>query len=578
MLMKKFYLRILTLAVVTLTVTPCLGRNTSTASRSKAHPHSGMYSKMRMKGGLAEQAPIAEGMALRTPSGIKSPRAIVSTGDMITEAPSGEVHASQVRASMSFDVQFGSAFLDKVETMVGEFVVSDDGYIYIKNPFAFNKTDTYMKARLNGNEAVLTLPQLIDRDDIYMSGEEQDLFVARVKYEIDDEGNGWYNFDEQTQEIKFDYKDGILSQRDEPDIMYGLVTENGEWLGFGDYSLVMQPLTETITEIPETAETKIYTLSHTFGSQLINVGFDGDDVYIMGFNSDMPEACIVGKKEGNMVTFPAAQYLGSYNLSVDYITDEYLTYHVYFMPANIQKEWNDIYGEYIEVYNVIDKLVLKIDPETGVMSTDDIILTNASKTRTYYFNAFEETRLIPYPGRKPAVPATPIVTEFMEIKDWYNDGDIYGGISFMMFTKDVDGNYIDPEDLYYNIIINDELFTYTPDEFIYINEVMTDVPYNFTDDYDIQINGISHNLYFTNPEYTKIGVQAKCVVDGVANISGVAYYGSSKVSELDMENELETVVYTDLLGNRVTSPSTGLYIKTMIYSDGSRKSVKTFIR
>lgn len=286
----------------------------------------------------------------------------------------------------------------------------------------------------------------------------------------------------------------------------------------------------------------------------------------------------VGKKDGNRVTFNAGQYLGVYNLVIDTETGETQAYHSYFMPAIIKEEWNDIYGEYIEVYEVTDELVFTIDPATGIMTADKVMLTNASKTMTYYIEAFEDARLIPYTGKKPAVPVTPIVTEQMEIKDWFGDGDVYGAISFVIFPQDVNGNLIDLNDVYYNIIINDRLFTFTPEEFKYVKESMTDVPYYYSDDYDIQLNGKFHNIYFTNPEYTKIGVQAKYVVDGVENVSGVAYYGSTGIREANVEEELEAVVYTDLLGNRVTSPTAGLYIKTMIYSDGSRKSVKTFVK
>ncbi len=577
--MSKNYTRILTIAVAMMAITPCFGRNATVASRTDALSHSALSFKMRATNGAAQQAPIAGGMAMKAPGTHKSTKVISVTGDMITEAPAGEVHASQVRSSMSFDVQFNTAFVDKVDAMVGEFVVADDGYIYIKNPFAFDQTNTYMKARLEGDEAVLTLPQLIDRDDIYGTGQEQDLFVARVKYELDEEGQGWYNFDEQTQEIRFEYKNGVLSQIDEKDIMYGLVTEDGEWLGFGDYNLVMKPVGATVTKIPEAnVEKKVYTLSHTLGAELIEVAFDGDDVYVTGLNPDMPQACIVGKKDGDKVTFPAVQYLGTYNLRVDQYEEIYHQYHVYFMPAVITSQWNDDYKEYMDVYDVTDEIVFNIDSQTGVMSTNDVMLANASKIMTYYIKAFEEPRLLPYPGIRPAVPATPIVTEFLEVKDWYGDGDYYGAISFIMMAKDADGNYIDTDKLYYNIFVNDELFTFTPDEFINLTEDMTDVPFNFKDDYDIQISDIFHNVYFTNTEYTKIGVRAKYVVDGVENVSPIAYAKGVGISEPDMEEEPEAVVYTDLLGNRVKSPSTGLYIKTMTYSDGSRKSVKTFIK
>lgn len=576
--MIKIYSQVLTAGLVVLTAAPCLGHDTYATTISGSHPHFSMAARKS-----ADSAPDAhklspERRTMRVSSADSPRRTIAGAGEMITEAPAGEVHASQVRSSWSFDVEFGQAYTDYVESMVGEFVVGDDGYIYIKNPFAFLKTDTYMKARLEGERATLTLPQHIYRDDIYGDGTEHDLYVARVKF-VDDKDRGWYYMDEASQEITFDYKDGVLMQQDEQGVMYGVVTEDGDWLGFGDWNLVMKPSEDHIVTIPDGIEAKQYTLSHSLGSRLINVGFDGDKVYVSGLNPDSPQACMVGNKEGDMVTFPAAQYLGEYHYVIDPYTQEYLAYHTYFMPAKIVEEWNDVMEDYMEVYSVIENATFRIDSKTGVMSTDDVLLLNASKTITYYMDAFEDVRLLPYAGKKPAVPATPQVIEQMEIKDWFDDGDVYGAISFLLFNVDVDGNYINPDDLYYNIIVNDEVFTFTPEEYDDIEDDMTDIPYNFmTENNSIIVNGLIHNIYFFNPEYTKIGVRAKYTVDGVTNYSGTAYYGESGVKETDMEKEAVTVVYTDLLGNRVANPSAGLYIRTSTYADGSHKSVKTIIK
>lgn len=574
--MKRTCFSILTMAAMMLSAMPCLGRDVLKGHRTDSHPRAGLYAKTRVSDGVvARQAGLSNGIALKTADKKGSPIMRAEADELITQAPPGEIHVSQIRSSTSYFVEFGAAYLEDVEAMVGEFVVGDDGYIYIKDPFAYDATGTYMKARLNGNEAVLELPQLIDRDDVYEMGTEEDLFVARLKY---DAAEDWYVMDEESQEIVFDYQDGVLSQREETDIMYGLVTADGEWLGYGDWNLVMQPVNETLAKMPNGIGAKEYTFSHSYGSSLVNVAFDGSDVYVSGINKDMPEACIVGKVAGNTVTFPAAQYLGISHHLIDMYTDEYQDYHAFFMPAVVEQEWNELYEDYIEVYYVIDELVFKFDSATGVMTADDVLLINASKTKTYYIEAFEGPCFRPYPGKKPAVPAKPVVTEYLPIDDHYNDGDIYGGITFVLFGMDVDGNYIDVHDLYYNIVVNDEIFTFTPDEFINLTEEMTDVPYDFADDFDFQVNDIYHNVYFTNPEYVKIGVQAKYVVDGVANVSEVAYYETSGVSEVDTEKEIVDIAYTDLLGKRVSHPSAGLYIKTLTYSDGSVKNIKVFVK
>jgi len=573
--MKKFYFSILMTAAVVLSSVPCEGRDLSGGLLSGVYPKAGIRAKARVSESAAfGQAGLKEGIPLKTDVRKKAPARSAAAGELITQAPAGEVHSSLVRSSSSFFVEFGAANMDEVDAMVGEFVVGDDGYIYVKNPFAYDVTGTYMKLRVDGDVAVAEFPQLIDRDDVYGMGTEEDLYVERLKFDATEQ---WYVPDEENRQIVFDYKDGVLSQRYEEDVMYGLVTSDGDWLGYGDWNLVMRPLDEAAVVLPEGVEAKEYTLVHANGASLVKVAFDGNDVYLQGLNATTPDACVKGTLKDNSVLFDAGQYLGTYALET--APEKYLDYHVFFMPAVIGQVWDEWMEEYVEVYEATNEIVFDFNPETGVLSSDDVIMTNASQTQTYYVEAFEQPCLKPYAGKKPAVPAAPIVTEFLPIEDHFGDGDIYGGISFVLLGKDVDGNYIDVHDLCYNVIVNDELFTFTPDEFINLTEDMVDVPYDFNDDFDFQVNGIYHNVYFTNPDYVKIGVRAKYVVDGVANVSDVAYYGVNTGAEkVDAQKEVVSVTYTDMLGRKVNRPSAGLYIKTQTYSDGTARNDKVVVR
>lgn len=518
----------------------------------------------------AGTAPRTGGIPLRAPQKTTA-RAQADGGKPITQAPEGTLHENLVRSSTSFDVAYGQAFTDDVECMVGEFVDATDGYLYVKNPFAFNKTESYMKLKKEGGTALLEGPQLIYRDDIDGSGDLTDLYVMRLKLttiEVDGEKKEWYMPDNGT--IVFDYTDGVLTQRPEAGVIYGLTTVDGEWLGYGDWDLKLAPLEEEIVTMPDGLDAKKYSFTHFMGGSLVDVAFDGDVMYIAGFNPEAPEYCIKGKIEGNKVILPGDQYMGVVHQQADY--DLVFDYHTYFMPAKVVQEWVEDFGEYIDVYALEDNLVFDYNAKTGAMQSENVALLNAGKMKTYYVTAYHFPKLAPYAGKKPAVPAKPMVTEFLEIKDWYNDGDVYGAISFVLLPYDIDGNYIDYNDLYYNMVINDEVFTFTPEEFINLAEPMTDVPYYFTDDYDIQIGDeIYRNIWFTNPEYAKIGVQAKYTVDGVTNVSEVAYYGDVPVGveNVPVEAEVVSTVYTDLTGCRVSNPERGIYIKTVQYSDGT---------
>lgn len=518
----------------------------------------------------AGMAPRTGGIALRAPQKSNA-KAAASDEEPITKAPDGTLHENLVRSSTSFDVAYGQAFTDDVECMVGEFVDATDGYLYVKNPFAFNKTETYMKLKKEGETAVLEGPQLIFRDDIDGSGEMTDLYVMRLKLttiEVEGAKKEWYMPDSGT--IVFDYKDGVLTQRPETGVIYGLTTVDGDWVGFGDWDLKLAPVEEDIFTMPNGLDVKKYSFTHFLGGNLVDVAIDNDMIYIAGFNPDAPQYSIKGKIEGNKVILPGGQYMGVVHQQAD--VDLVYDYHTYFMPAKVVQEWVEDYGEYVDVYELEDNLELNYNTTTGVMQSDKVALLNAGKMQTYYVSAYHYPKLAPYAGKKPGVPAKPMVTEQIEIKDWYGDGDVYGAISFVLLPYDVDGNYIDYNDLYYNMVINDEVFTFTPEEFVKLSEPMTDVPYYFTDYYDIQIGDeIYHNVWFTNPEYVKIGVHAKYTVDGVTNVSEVAYFGDPVVGvdKAHVEAEVVSTVYTDLAGCRVSNPERGIYIKTVKYSDGT---------
>lgn len=508
------------------------------------------------------------GIALRQIPAQKA--AETETEEELITAPQGTVHSNLVRSSLSFDVEFNQAYVDEVYSMVGEYVEGKDGYLYVKNPFAYNPTDTYMKLKIEGQTAVLEGPQLIYRDDVTGTGQLEDLYVMRVKYSTEEE---WYLPDEGA--IVFDYRDGVLSQRYEEDVMYGLTTSDGSWLGYGDWNLTLKPLENNVIEMPANAEETDYTFSYFMGAQLVKGAVADNYVFIKGINPDMPEACIRGSLQDGKVVFPARQYLGVYEQPLDAATVLY--YHTFFMPAIIVQEWVEELGEYVDLYQVEDgDIVFDYDAATGAMQTDGICLLNASDTQAYYVSAYHQPKFKPYSGKKPAMPATPVVTEQIPIKDHFGDGDVYGGIAFICMPFDTEGNYLDLHDLYYNVVINDELFTFTPEEFVNLSEPMTDVPYFFTDEYDFQISDIYRVVYFTNPEYEKIGVQAKYTVDGVTNVTPVAYFGDPVDGVESVEDGVEKVteVYTDLTGRRVSHPDKGIYIKTVTYTDGRVESSK----
>ncbi len=75
--------------------------------------------------------------------------------------------------------------------------------------------------------------------------------------------------------------------------------------------------TPEVVVAPENLTVEDYTLTYTdyYGkpsSGVVKIGFDGNDVYVQGFNSYLPEAWIKGVLADGVVTFAGDQYYGSY--------------------------------------------------------------------------------------------------------------------------------------------------------------------------------------------------------------------------------------------------------------------------
>ncbi len=83
----------------------------------------------------------------------------------------------------------------------------------------------------------------------------------------------------------------------------------------------VEPEEPELVELPEGATVVEYTMEYSeendeeelvSNAKTINVAVVGDQVYFQGMSAFLPEAWVVGTKEGNTITFAANQYMGEY--------------------------------------------------------------------------------------------------------------------------------------------------------------------------------------------------------------------------------------------------------------------------
>lgn len=158
-----------------------------------------------------------------------------------------------------------------------------------------------------------------------------------------------------------------------------------------------------VVEIPEGAEPQNYLVSATrlyssSGSvaqtdysgegQII---FNDEEVYISGLSYYMPEAWVKGEMDGETITIPAGQYLGNYGGSYDMWLGSYT---------------ND---------GVLGDIVLTYDEETGVVSTEDYIVTSGDPSAISWYSILVELVMTPGEVEKPEVVVAP---EELEVEDY----------------------------------------------------------------------------------------------------------------------------------------------------------------
>ena len=155
-------------------------------------------------------------------------------------------------------------------------------------------------------------------------------------------------------------------------------------------------------------------------------------------------------------------------------------------------------------------------------------------------------------------------------------------LAFVQPTLDVNGQYIDPANLFWRLYYDDQLFTFEPWEYMNIPDNMTEIPYGYDDNWDFSFyDDIGEQLVaIYNTGYTNIGIESVYRLHGVEKVSERAYYGT--VTGVDeIENSLLTVeatTYYDLTGREISSPADGVYIRKDRMSDGSIRVRKIRVR
>lgn len=551
--------------IVLLTLTSVVGANLYAGS---ILPTSGVLKSEAEVEALASSR-VVEG---QLPSVSQKPLAKVGSftpDDIIYERPAG-IESRYVRSGRAYTQSFLGYGTTTVSDMLGHMVEGEDGFVYMFEPMTQIATKSWIKGEVEGDKLTFKLPQAL-----YSAENENGVMevytLQMAHYEsssAEEEGIYYVNRSGQTQDLTFHKIDGVWvmdeeTYNDRP-VIAGMFNENDEWVVYSDWDMSFEPFTLTSLTPPASLTTEEWTMTYGgIDGRMVNIGFDGNDIWLLGLAGD---AWVKGTVEGNVIKFPSEQFLGVNS-------QERL---LYFYAANEEKRIDEYYGFEYTALVPVDYATFDYDKEQNIMRCQNSIVINTGTTSLNFYNALYSLPVIRIPSDNPSlVPANPIIELYNEFNPDWGMGSLY----FLISKLNADNEFIDTNNLYYRVYVDDDLFYFEPDEYADVEEPMCDVPFYFTNGSSISYYGAnSHffNFYFEGAD--RIGIQVIYKDGNDEYLSDIVYTDGETVNVEGIESENSVPVrteYYDLYGRRINQPEKGVYIRSVILSNGKRISTKT---
>lgn len=500
----------------------------------------------------------------------------VSASDIISEKPAGDSKMMVKGASYYTNSIFGtlSGSSDAIPCPVVE---DGTGAFYIYNPYTGLASSSYLKGQITGDQLTFNLPQAVYTDS---DGVNDYVYVAQMCYydSIDEESGIYKAYDGETT-LKFTRQgekwvmEAPEEINDHPVVMGLVAADDGTWCIYSDWAMTLSPLNEKVVSVPTTItpEKFAFTFTGEDGSRItgkfVNVGYDGDDVYVQGISEAFPEAWIKGTIDGATASFASGQYLGA---------DEMTNKFGYLIGAKANRVHNEEYDFWYTEYEPTDNLTFSYDVSSRSLASSQSILITGSPTATSGNELFDMPIICLQGEVTDFTPATPIFGLYSEYNDAYGSGSLY----FDFPTVNREGQLLNPDNLYYRIIVDDEPLTFYADEYG-LAEDTEEIPFNFSNMKTLGFFGTGNTTHFFQFPFTgfeSMAVQTLYKDGDSEYLSDILQIVGETTGIGVIEAETAATEWYDLAGMRVKNPTQGIYVKRMTMTDGTVKTVKTVVR
>lgn len=495
----------------------------------------------------------------RTPAA-KAPE----TGAPISETPDGVLFDNMYVTSNDYGLGFGSIYARNVDGGVGAVVEGSDGNIWIKAPiseaYVWMLGTPWMKAeKAGGDTIVMHTPQLyaIDAGDPYYA----------YRMTTSEDGTTFVK-DTESTDIRFTWRNDTLTQVD--DCLVGLGDADGNWFYMGDYNLQYTVNPDHVAQLPEglyettmkfiyndkvsdPSSTKTKTVSCFFNADEANSN-KTFEAYFGNFEKNLPDGyakALMNTTDGT-ITFQNGQYLG---IDVEYNS------HIYLRTADARID-NASDGSEFFNFDPTNELTFIGNNENDTLKAEypASLVVNCGRNVFYTVNEYVAPRLVEQ-VENPATPSDPLFTDgdLLTNSNWVR-------INFSIPLTATDGSELNEQKVFYNIYLDDAVYTLTPTLYGGLTADMTDIPYGFSDtkNYDIIVSGDKHQVYIFAPQnYSKIGVQTIYRGGNEEHKSNIVYVtmpNTSGIETINGSGQNEVKDMFDVSGRRISTPVKGINI------------------
>lgn len=493
---------------------------------------------------------------------------------LIMKTPEGEVKEYAREAYYWVCTATGYMYFDYKGNTPAEMVEGEDGSVYIKNPYTDFVSNSYLKGTRDGNKIKVTLPQAIYREPNMTNPGTYNTYYACIMME-EYAGSDYYNLidrkeltytidgDKITLDLDYEPRTDPWGGYEYPYYILGMVTDEGIWMSEGEAAQTWTPFSGNKVEVPADVTFDDWAMTHKDGGMFVQVGFDGNDIYMKGLLPELQNSAFKGTIDGDKIVFESGQFLGIYN------SDSY----AYMVGISYDADNNA---------KMAQELTFTYDKENKIIKGDEntAVAYNRSKENLSVIKLWRSPEFKVQPAD---IDQTPLAPSFIEWQA-FSDEAGQGFFRFNLPINNKDGYILNERNMYYNVYFDGALETFYTDEYTRLEEDLTDVPYTFKDGWNFYALGTVHVLYYYSRGVTTVGVV-------LCNKAGDTVY-SSPMTILNMETgeitsgisnvadgfEVESEEWFSLDGKRISSPANGIYIRKAIMSDGSVKVDKIAVR